>query len=259
MARGKRNRTERVQSLAQLLPKDGFDYECNPEIFTDHNYPGYVVKAVMVEWAAHKLIHPWMVDQLMERLFEKATKLAHNTESYGGLDNFWSVVCSQIDWIRTHHLMERIIVQELADGLMQARVRARTYGPYIRVEDGLSKTAVAIDNYHRRLADSNLHSLIPVLNEDDAKDFDDNGDYKSVPSEDEPPMEELLALDAQALEHLGLYDYVYGGQDYDMVPEFGSGNIMYETIEYIEIDGTGKRKPVVSQCNVHFPPDAETH
>ena len=131
---------------------------------------------------------------------------------------------------------------------MQGRLRALAYGPKIGAGEGLSSAATAIDAYHRSLADSNLHGLIPVLEK-----FDDDDDFNSECSEDEFPMQDLLALDGETLEHLGVYDKVHRNKDREMIPDFESGTIIYNSVEHMEIHDSGKRKPTVS----HPPPTFE--
>jgi len=63
MGRKHKKRAEkRVQSLRQLLPKRGFDYGDNHAYFSDDNHPGYIVMALMNEWAVETVIRPGMVE-----------------------------------------------------------------------------------------------------------------------------------------------------------------------------------------------------
>lgn len=133
-------------------------------------------------------------------VYSQATTYAH----YLGTDReaFWKVVCTQMPWIYQSKLINPTIVKTLAEYLIRARYRAKKYGTQVPSSLHLSLSATAIDVFMRRLVELGLYDLIPVIDEDGARDGDGDEDK-------DPEFEGFLqSQDPEELDRLGYGHHV---------------------------------------------------
>lgn len=152
-----------AETLGKWLPKSGFLYNEQEQIFSDPASAGLVMNAIKTVKGTPTL-NPDDVDHCLGLLFSFAADVAHTM--YGQGDNFWPSVMKTVPWTKASLGITPQVVRELTAYVMKARVRCKKYGARVALLNRAA-TAMAMDRFFENLKEAGMKRFIPVLGDDE--------------------------------------------------------------------------------------------